>query len=220
MNALRQEKMIADIIISGVPECENDNANLLPIVHTIMQKLSYEQPINIVSAHRIGRTMEVNGKKKERSILVQFSNKDEKYKVLACKKKQTITCDQIVINGRAAGTKEHKVFFDERITKATSDLFYAARKLKKRNLITHAWIRYGNLFVKKNNDADAIRIHDIQQLRAFEKRRKENSSVEFVSAAAGGNDATQVTKKQRGCDNQTSARITRRGAAAAAQKLG
>ena len=211
INALRQDKMIADIIISGVPECESENKDkMFPLVQTIMETLSCDKPYTIVSAHRIGRASDVNGKKKDRSILVQFANKDEKYDILACKKKKTITCDQIVLNGEPVGTNEQKIYFDERLTKSTNDLYYAARKLRSKNLITHTWIRYGNVYVKEDDSTDPIRILDKLQLRAFEKRRKDDSSVEIVAETADRNDTKQPPKKHCSSDDRPNVRFTRR----------
>lgn len=210
INTLRQDKILSDIIIHGVPECEQNESDLFALINSIMQEMKYDKPYTITAAHRIGRSHE-DDKQKERSIVVQFANKQEKYDVLTCKKKVKVTCNQIQLNSSPVGTEDQVIYFDERLTKTTAELYHAARLLRKKKLVKYAWIRFGALYIKKSDDTEAIRIHDIQQLRAYEKRRKEDSSPELSDGATGGTGMTNTPVQKKQCNETTQAtiRVTR-----------
>lgn len=206
INYMKQEKMLTDIIVQGVPEVESNQSELLAIVQQIVEKLNGDQPLSVCSVRRIGKLEDEHGSgsEKKRSIIVKFKTPDEKFIALNMKKKLKISCDQLTLNGQVLGKSTDILFFDERLTKANAELYYAARMLRKRKMIEYVWIHHGAVFVKKDDNTERIRVTDTQQLRIFEKRKQDqspntdNSSDSVIVLSPTRNTVTeQVDNKKR-----------------------
>lgn len=177
VNELEQSTLNCDLIIRGVPEVEQSADDLYTIVQLILQKLNIPPTFNISTVQRLGKPREQNRSAGSRYILLQLSQKNEKDNILAAKKKIKITCDQLILdNDRPVGSGKQIIYFDERLTKTTSELFYAARLLRKDRIIKHAWVRNGIVHIRKEDKSVAVRITEQSQLRELERKRRCSST--------------------------------------------
>lgn len=176
INELQQAKLECDMIIHGVPEIESDEQSLLTVVEIIIGQLNCDKPYNILSIYRLGKANDTSKKSKPRPINVQFEHKNQKATVLKAKKKVEISCDKIKLEDKSIGKSNQLIYFDERLTKETSFLYYNARQLRKQQLLKQAFILNGNLFVRETEDSEAIRIRNREQLFLYKKDNKSNST--------------------------------------------
>lgn len=220
INGLQQATYSCDIIIRGVPEVEKDNDDLLSIVQLLLQKIECAVPRTVIEVRRIGKANQVGDGQKYRPILIQLNSKQEKTTILAAKKKIQISCDKLNFKGEPLGNERQKIYFDEHLTKFTSDLFYNARLLRKRQVIKYAWIRSGNLFVKKSEGSSAVLVVDQQQLDRLAGKRRRSSTIEEENEGGDHDESSKqkadVTKNdvqppKRICDGdlQNTKRVTR-----------
>lgn len=176
INELQQAKFECDMIIRGIPEIESDEQSLLTIVQIIIDKLNCDKPYNILSIYRVGKANVNKNNKSPRLLNVQFEHKNQKANILEAKKKVKICCDQIKLEDKPIGTSDQIVYFDERLTKETSDLYFDARQLRNQQLLKYVWVHNGAVFVKENDEAKTIRVRDQQQLSIFKKGSKHSST--------------------------------------------
>lgn len=172
VNDLQQSALHCDLLIQGVPEIEENDQELSSIIHQVINKVPFK-PINgIASLHRVGKAKKQTEATKPRPVLLKLENEDDKKGLLKAKKTVSISCDQFNCRGSPLGTKNQLIYFDERVTKYTADLFFEARKLRERNVIQSAWVRNGILKVKRSKDSDVIRIVNSQQLKKLDESSK------------------------------------------------
>lgn len=164
------------MIIRNIPEDKKYEDKLLEIVQLLIQKIQYTKPVNICSVQRIGTVVDGEAKQQNRPVVVKFASKSEMIDVLSVKKKVTINCSQILYGNEPIGTADQVIFFDERLTKLNSDLYYHARLLRKNGHVKYAWMRNGIVYVRKSENSSAVRIVEIQQCKSLEKKRKLNST--------------------------------------------
>ena len=103
----------------------------------------------IVKCHTIGKLTPMRPQR----ILIQFSNTDEKSKLLE--------------KAKLLG-KSNPVYVNDYLTKENSRLFYEARKLKKSNKIQGAWTRNGKVLIRatKNGSTFVKEIRSDHDLRS------------------------------------------------------
>ena len=172
VNDLQQAKFGDELVIRGLAEAENDENSLVSVVEQVIQRINCSHPHQIIKAERIGRGKEGTLNRPPRYVVVKFGNNLQKNAIMQAKKKiKNLNCNQILVGDRPIGTDSQIIYFDERVTKETSDLYYSARQLKRRSLIKFAWIKNGSLYIRKSENSDAIRVTEMQQIRAFEKRQ-------------------------------------------------
>lgn len=95
--------------------------------------------------------------------------------MLAVKKITDVSCGDIIINDKAIGTKEQMIYFDDRLTKYKSDLFYEARKLKKDEFYKFVWTKGGKVLMRKTDNSKLIVVESIEHLAKL-KREFTNGS--------------------------------------------
>lgn len=202
VNDIQQAAFECDLFLRGVPQVETDDDDLLSIVQSILQKIDCFATTTLCAVQRIG--LEVEGKNDHRPILLKFSSSEEKYKVLAAKKKKTIKCSEIISENGPIGSDKQLIFLDEHLTRATTDLFYAARQLRKHGLVKYAWIKRGKVMVKCSDGDRAMRITNMEQINQLNKRKlnstPESDAIERMvignNGDAGGSKPPN-TKKYR-----------------------
>ena len=126
-------------------------------------------------------------KQKVRPLLLQMKTANSKQKLMAIKKAKEINCADVVINGNAIGPAKTKIYFDERLTREMSDLFYEARQLRKKGACNRAYFKNGLLLIQKTDKSPPTKItgrNHLQELefgpqqRAGKRGRRESTRIE------------------------------------------
>lgn len=184
---LEQAALSLDTVIKGVVEVEKNDDDLRSMLSVLFNTINCGQLLDdIVAVRRLGRISTDNepAVRKPRSILVTFKSTESKIKLLTAKKKVKITCADILMNGTPIADKKKEIFIDERLSKVNSDLFYEARQAKSAGFWKYAWVRGGNVYVKKEQDSKAIMVTSKAQLSVINQRsnkRTRHSTPEEVS---------------------------------------
>lgn len=176
VNSLQQSMYKEELVIRGVPEVETNDDELFYVVQQIVKSVKCVPEPTICKVHRFGKKIN-NVNNSHRTILVQFGHLTESYNLLAKKKQIKLTCDQIKReDDTPVGPATQLIYFDERLTKATNDLFRTARIMRKQMKLKAAWIKKGKLFVRKQDGDNAVRILTQEQLEQLDRKRKLNST--------------------------------------------
>lgn len=175
VNSLQQAAYKDELIIRGVPEKEKSEEELFTIVQLIVRAVNCVPEPTICMVKRIGKKIDIN--KNNRPILIQVSHFSEKEKLLAAKKKINVSCAQIKFDDDTTlGAENQVIYFEERLTKRTSDLYRNARILRKQQKLKFVWIRNGQLYVRKRDNDVAICVDSEEQLIQLTRKRKLNST--------------------------------------------
>lgn len=177
INTLKQDKLACDLIIRGVPtDVATDEQTLLTLVQLMITQTKCTTPYNITAVYRLGRRNSGDNNTST-PIMVQFSHQTERDSVLTAKKQVKLNCAQIQCDGKPIGPATQNIYFEERLTRENSEIYYQARLLRKRLLIKHAWVRGGSILIRVNDNDKAVAITDADQLKKYEKRKMALSST-------------------------------------------
>lgn len=163
MNELQQATLERNVIIRNVGEIEKNEQDLLTVTQLIINKTNIDVPVHVAAVRRLGRAIE--GKSQIRPILLTLESPAEKDRVMAAKRKVVVKGSEIVFETKAVGSDKQFIYFDEHLTKQTADLYYAARQLRKMQLVKYVWIRRGKLYAKKRDGDQPTRITTRRKLK-------------------------------------------------------
>lgn len=176
VHEIQQTALALDIIIKGIPEVEQSNTELCGIIRSVFEKINCSSLLSEVAAvTRLGRQPADNTTaNRTRVILLQMKTLRSKQQLMELKRKTKLNCSDITFNEQPLAT-DKLIFFDERLTKYTSDLHYEARQLKSKKVCHSVWIRNGTVFVRKNQTSEAKKIISSQQLQLLNKRSRKST---------------------------------------------
>lgn len=163
MDCFEQKTLNRNLIISGIPEKENEN------LKSIITKMCSAININAIDTdikniERLKTHSENSGMPK--SVIIEFNNirvRDEMLK----KKKEKLSTSNIMHDIVKNSSDDRPIYITEEITKYRRYLFKIARDIKREKRIEFAWVKNGELFVKKNKDSKAVKIKFQEQLLNF-----------------------------------------------------
>lgn len=156
--ALLNHKMI----ISGINEKSDENLN--DIVKKIGKALSVkidESHINAVERQKI--MSENSGI--DRSIVVSFNDITKRNEILTKGKKKESRIKLKSLDPTA--NEDRSIYFSESLTSRRQYLCKLARDLKREGRIKYVWVNEGEILVRKNDGANAVKIKHKQQLENF-----------------------------------------------------
>lgn len=64
--------------------------------------------------------------------------------------------------------KNNSIYINEQLTMTLNKLSYEARTLKKENKIKYAWTRDGNIYIRKTDTSNKIKVTTLQDLQKLE----------------------------------------------------
>lgn len=155
---LQQYSRNSNLQINGVPEIQNEN------VFNVVNKLAIrvDEPIvlttDIQAVHRIGAKVG----SRPRPIIVRFSNRQKKERVLdKCKKTQLQTTDFV------DNVPPLSVFVNEHLTPYNKTLLFEAKKYKFAKKVQFVWVRGSKVYVRQSEEAEARRITKVADLVTY-----------------------------------------------------
>ncbi|XP_075990189.1 uncharacterized protein LOC142985831 [Anticarsia gemmatalis] len=153
-----QQLIKNDLEIIGIPE--QDNENLTHIVLLTSQKMGIKlTEADVDEVARAGpkrpKVSELRSTeaKRPRPIVVKLLRRQKRDELVqAARSRRNVTTDNITPG------PSQKIFVNERLTKANRNLFRDARLRSQKKGFRFCWVRHGGIFIKENENKQAIRI--------------------------------------------------------------
>lgn len=160
MITLQKKKLNCNIIISGIPETENEK------LETYITKIGSEMHINLAetdikSAARIPTHSKSTGAPS--SIIVEFHDEKIRNEILQKKKNATFLNTNVICSTNV--TEPSLIYLSEQLTKRKQYIMKLARNLKRDNMIKYVWSKQGEIFVRRDDEGKAVKIKNIIQLK-------------------------------------------------------
>lgn len=192
VHTLEQQRLENNIIIKGIPEDENEDAEDLSFkVDQVFCHLNKEfESHQVTHTRRIGNKSTNNKSRLVIAKIVSSAHKETLMKGLASK---DINCSQFKkSHDNLWGAAEEKIYLSDHLTPIMSSIFYQARLLKKKKIIKYAWTKLGNIYVKKDDNDRAFNIKSMQQLSDFKRKyifgKNEETEIELSDESAADNE--------------------------------
>lgn len=143
---------------------ENKQEDLLGVMRKISDKIG--NPVlgqNISSIRRVAKVSPATDR--PRNILVTFTSQSSRDSLITAykeynkaHKEDPINTDLLGISGR-----KQRIYIVEHLSPETKKL-HVATKEKLKNSYKYIWIKYGRVYVRKNENSDAIHVSDLSGL--------------------------------------------------------
>lgn len=156
MERNEREKIKNNIIITGVEKQENEGGRLADIVRSIAGSMNVKlETADLIACNR------KEGRTDCPPIIVQLAHKELKQKILDARRTiGSIKTRECNIKG-----KNNEIYLNEQLTTQNTALFYQARLLRKEKQYRYVWTRDGNIYLKKADTTQKIKIKNIEDLR-------------------------------------------------------
>lgn len=159
LNTMKQNNMLNDVVITGIPEDKNEN--LLATVNNVLMNYNLEiKSADIKSIYRLKNSKcGVNS-----PILLQLRNEDIKISIL---EKQKLN-GPVVLNSKEKNISLkdfQSVYFKHRLTSENLSLLRAVQKFGRENNYAFIWTTHdGKILMRKNSNERAIKISSLRDL--------------------------------------------------------
>lgn len=150
LNENEQYSRLSNLEVHGLPCSPGENLHSVVCDLAVKVNLPIPQPGEILALHRLPAK-----KDSHPSVLVKFASVALRDKWLAARAK--------LRSLRESGTVQ-KVFFNENLTRAHSDLFWRARVKAREAMYRFVWVRRGKIFVKKSEGSPLVRVSCVGDL--------------------------------------------------------
>lgn len=154
---VEQSTLNHKLIINGIEEVQHEN--ITEIVHKIATKL--EVNIDDSDLETVARkTTSSENTGLPRSIIVTFKNHQKRNEILS--KKHTKLTTQI-LNVRKEC--ERPIYISEMLTARKQYISKVARDVKRAGVVKFAWVKNGDIFIRKTEESRIIKVKNIEQLQ-------------------------------------------------------
>lgn len=157
INFLEKQSVENTVHIQNIPVADNEVVD--DIVSTITSKLGVK-----LTTSSIVKAFRKKGRSKNRpgDILVKFNTASTHDAVLAEAKKKKLSLLDIGFKGQT-----DKIFINQELTPSNKLLFFEARNLQKSKGWKFVWEKGGNIYVRKIEGAEAIKLTGIEHLKSI-----------------------------------------------------
>lgn len=163
VQTMNHDKYIKSLYINGIPQDPDDQPQAL------VKKLATEMGIALGTGE-IEDVFRVRSKTtkdaKPPTLIVKFTNitqRDAFYKARKILVSNNITSGTLGLNDN------QPIYINEHLDKEQQNLFYHARQLKRDYGYKHAWTFHGVVYVRKNQDTEAVRVSSIADLEMLKQ---------------------------------------------------
>lgn len=179
IDSITQEKINNNIIIAGLPEC---NENPTDISNTIFDKLQVPESIR----NEVNEVEFMSNKTKKstsKSIIVKFKSLKSKEEMLSIKKNNSLTVQQLNIfnTTNQNNFQDNLIYFRDRLTKFKLEIYREAKSLRNKHNIKHLWIKNSTIHMRKFDNSKVFIINsrnDLNILDAHLSVLEENTEKE------------------------------------------
>ena len=152
INDLEQYSRIDNVVINGIPSTEEENIRetVLNIAKNLEVNLSgYE----INTAHCLRTNQD-----KIAPIIVRLNNRNKKQELIRNSKQMRLHGKNLNMNPAMP------IYVNEHLSPYTMSVFKNAIDLRNQGVLSHVWVREGNIFIRENENCPSRKIKDIEDL--------------------------------------------------------
>lgn len=161
VNIIKQRSLVCDVVITGIPD--NLNENILNRVNIVLSK--YDLQLKEPDYFQIYRLKNHTGYS---PICIELRSKKVKDDIFSKQKSLGPVLLQMVDN-TLAKSDIRKIYFKDKLTNKTRELFIKAREFKREFKYKYCWLNNSQYILLKESDASKVyRIEwfdDLQKLR-------------------------------------------------------
>ena len=159
IDQLEQGTKANNIKIAGISEEEGEDIRS-KVVDLVRDQLKFPtiKMEDIKDVGRMGKKYET----KTRDVFVKFCSSTFR--------------DTIYKKRKLLMSRDHPIYINEDLTQYRSQLFFEARKLRKRGKLFGVWTQNGNVMAKVNEDDVPCRVSDFNHLRVMIQDFSDNES--------------------------------------------
>lgn len=147
INHVQQEQLLNNMLISNVIKTADED------LYAIVCKISDILEVELFSRDIIAITrLSTRNAKQIEPILVQFSNRVVKEKIMTAAKNITLSC-------RSLGFPiDQRIYFNHHLTTKNQALLQVVRAYKREHNYKFAWFNKGYIYIKRDENSTALRI--------------------------------------------------------------
>ena len=99
------------------------------------------------------------GSSKPEPIIVTFMRREMKEKFISLRRRRSMYAREIGFED-----SQNQVFINDHLTKRSKELLWKARNLKREKNYKYVWYKNGNIYLRKNDNTEAMRISNESDL--------------------------------------------------------
>lgn len=142
-----------NVEIHGIPfEKEENLGNIIKHIAENFDIPLQERDIDCM--YRIKNTRRANNKNAE-PIIVTFMKKETKEKFMSSRRRRSVYAKEI-----GFGNSQNQIYVNEHLTSRNKELLWNARNIRKERNYKYVWYNHGNIYLRKNDNSEIIRIND------------------------------------------------------------
>lgn len=88
-------------------------------------------------------------------VIVSFTRRENKEKFMLSRKHRSLYARELGFEN-----SKNQIFINEDLTKVNKDLLWKTRKVKKEKNFKYVWYKLGNIYLRKNDNTEIIKISD------------------------------------------------------------
>jgi len=182
VNDLEQYQKKSNIVISGIPEQENEN--LLDMFKNLAKELDVNlNEYDVIAIHRLPpRQKEIP------QVIVRLLNHDKKAKLVSNAKNIKPTIN-LIMDGNPS-----PIYISDHLSKANANLFKKAKDLKKAGLIKYAWVKNCKIYARESDESKVYHItsyEDLKQIETAVQNKLPQTSATTSSSTTTSNEESQ-----------------------------
>ena len=143
--------------IHGIPHYNNENLNdtIINIAKNLDMQMDEKDIDNVyrIKKHR------KEGSSKPEPIIVTFMRREMKEKFISLRRHRSMYAREIGFED-----SQNQVFINDHLTKRSKELLWKARNLKREKNYKYVWYKNGNIYLRKNDNTEAMRISNESDL--------------------------------------------------------
>lgn len=183
INQMHHELYSKHISISNIPTTMDENLEtiIMNVADTLNIKIN---PINIMSCKRGHTTNQYNDKENNKPIhpppiIVEFNTQKVKQEFMDIQKSfGPLTTTQL--NFKPKNTAPNRIYFNDLLSATNRKILYETQKIKRTCNIKFVWARNGNIYLRKNEGSQPIRIRDLEHLINIEQQFKNSNNENLI----------------------------------------
>lgn len=157
-----QKTLEKNIIINGVTEEVDENTTQLVI--KVLKAIDIDiTPSQIIAVERKNIASPNSGM--PGSLVVKFGDKTIRDDIIKNKNKNRITTKALNLK-----TTERPIYISEQLTSRKQYLFKIARDIKREKIVEYAWVKNGNILIRKTTNSKVVQINNLQQLKQIKQQ--------------------------------------------------
>lgn len=156
---IESENMLKTLVLSGIPESKKED--LPSVIEKMCETLNTTFTKSDIDAVYRVKKQKDSSSSDPQIVNIRFNSmiaRDNFYDSRKYMAKNNFNSTDLGFD------KENKIYINEKLSKATQELFYYARMKKKELNYKYAWTYHGNIFLREQKSTEAIRIASKEDL--------------------------------------------------------